>query len=179
MVSFAGSFLISRPELIDPNFDGSLTLVLEHNEDGAVGVIVNRPTTVKVADVFPEWADVVAEPALLFEGGPVETDSLIALGWGPHGESDLPLGLVGIDLEEQVPLVLAQGIERVRLFSGYAGWGVGQLEGELANGAWWVVPCELDDLFRSDPAEIWPSVLRRNGGELAWFAHYPTDHTLN
>lgn len=179
MRSLAGSFLISRPELADPNFDGTLTLILEHDEDGALGVVINRPTEVSVADAYPEWANVADEPPMIFQGGPVETDSLIALGWGQRLEGELPLGLASIDLEEQVPLVVAEGLERLRIFAGYAGWGGGQLEGELANGAWWVVPCLLDDVFLVDPDRLWAIVLRRNGGEMAWFAHYPKDPSVN
>ncbi len=179
MRSLAGSFLISRPELSDPNFDGTLTLILEHDEEGALGVVVNRPSAIAISEVYPEWAGVVNEPAVLFDGGPVETDSLIALGWGANLAGDLPLGIASVDLEAQVPLVVADGLERLRIFAGYAGWGGGQLEGELANGAWWTVPCLVEDLFRPDPEGIWPTVLRRNGGEMAWFAHYPQDPSLN
>ncbi len=179
MQSLAGSFLISRPEQADPNFDGTLTLLLEHNEEGALGVVVNRPTSLPVAEPFPTWADAVTEPPVIFEGGPVEQDSLISLGWGQRAAGDLVLGLHSVDLNEQVPLVKAAGIERVRIFAGYAGWGGGQLEGELANGAWWVVPAIVDDVFRPDPANAWATVLRRSGGELAWYAHFPTDPSLN
>ncbi len=179
MRSLAGSLLVSRPELADPNFDGTLTLILEHDEEGAIGVVVNRPSHVEITDAYPEWANVADLPSVLFEGGPVETDSLIALGWGERLDGDLPMGLTSIDLEQQVPLVIAEGLERLRIFAGYAGWGGGQLEGELANGAWWVVPCIVEDLFRPDPEGIWATVLRRSGGELAWFAHYPKDPSLN
>ncbi|MEZ5377625.1 MAG: YqgE/AlgH family protein [Acidimicrobiales bacterium] len=179
MRSLAGSFLISRPELADPNFDGTLTLILEHDEDGALGVVINRPTEVLVAEAYPGWDSVAEAPAVIFQGGPVETDSLIALGWGERMDGDLPLGLTSVDLEEQVPLVVADGLEKLRIFAGYAGWGGGQLEGELANGAWWVVPCLRDDVFLADPERLWAMVLRRNGGEMAWFAHYPKDPSLN
>ncbi len=179
MHSLAGSILVSRPELADPNFDGTLTLLLEHNEDGALGVIINRPSDLSVADAFPDWADVVAEPSAIFAGGPVERDGVIALGWGASLAGELALGLASVDLSEQVPLARAAGLERLRIFAGYAGWAAGQLEGELATGAWWVVAATTDDVFRPDPENIWSSVLRRSGGELAWYAHLPTDASLN
>lgn len=179
MHSLAGCFLVSRPELADPNFDGTLTLLLEHDEHGALGVIVNRPSDLAVVDAFPDWVDVVDAPAVIFDGGPVEQDGIIALGWGPQLAGELALGLESVDLGEQVPLVVATGVERLRIFGGYAGWAGGQLEGELATGAWWVVQATVDDLFRPDPENTWARVLRRNGGELAWYAHLPTDASMN
>lgn len=179
MPSLAGSLLVSRPEMADPNFDGTLTLLLEHDAEGAIGVIVNRPGPVPVADTFPDWVELSGSPPVIFSGGPVEQDGLVALGWGPDLVGDLGLGLISVDLSEQVPFVMASGVDRVRLFAGYAGWGGGQLEGELANGAWWVVPGAIDDVFCVEPTRLWSTVLRRNGGELAWYAHFPRDPSLN
>jgi putative transcriptional regulator len=179
MHSLAGSLLVSRPESADPNFGGTLTLLLEHSTEGALGVIINRPTDLLVADTLPEWSDLVDPPGCIFSGGPVETDGLIALGWGHAMPGQLALGLASIDLTEQVPLALATGVERVRIFAGYAGWAGGQLEGEMATGAWWVVPANVDDVYGSDPENLWARVLRRNGGEMAWYAHVPPDPSLN
>ena len=176
--SLVGQLLVSRPDLHDPNFDGTITLLLEHNEAGALGIILNRPSDLDVDDPFPGWSGVATEPAVIFAGGPVERDGLIALGRGPEA-GELPLGLHSVDLEAQPELVAASGVQEVRIFAGYAGWGTGQLEGEMASGAWWAVEAHVDDVFFAEPERLWPTVLRRTGGELRWFAHFPSDVSLN
>lgn len=177
--SLEGRLLVSRPELHDPNFDGTITLLLEHNEAGALGVVLNRPLDVAVRDAFESWDDLADEPSVLFEGGPVQRDALVALGWGPAAPGGLPLGLTSIDLDLQPALVRGSGIERLRLFAGYAGWGGGQLEGELAMGAWWITDAGVDDVFCHDPSSLWSTVLWRSGGDLRWFAHLPSDPSMN
>lgn len=196
--SLAGRLLVSRPELHDPNFDGTITLLLEHNEHGAFGLVLNRPTTVVCRDSLPRWSDLVSAPGVVFSGGPVQPEAAIALSRPAagfvavdHADSTdsvavdgddrggtLPLGLVSIDLDAQ-PELVAPEITELRIFSGYAGWGGGQLEGELAMEAWWVTDAELDDVFSTDPSGLWAKVLRRSGGDLQWYAHLPEDPSLN
>ena len=89
------------------------------------------------------------------------------------------LGAHSVDLDAQPALVAAEGVSGVRVFAGYAGWAAGQLEGEIATKQWWVVDATIDDLFTDDPDGLWARVLKRQGGELAWYAHYPSDPTLN
>ena len=174
-----GRLLVSRPELHDPNFDGTITLLLEHNVDGAFGLVLNRPLEVAVDGSLPRWAGFVGPPPVVFEGGPVERGGVVALGWGPSIEGPLPHGLTSVDLDDQPELVLGSGIDRVRIFAGYAGWGAGQLEGELAMGAWWVTDAQIDDVFGSEPSQLWAKVLWRSGGDLRWFAHLPPDPSVN
>ena len=176
--SMEGRLLVSRPDLHDSNFDGTITLLLEHNEAGALGVVLNRPSELLVDDPFPGWSELTAGPAVIFGGGPVERNGLWALGRSKQ-DGLLPLGLHSVDLDEQLALVRAAGIDTVRIFAGYAGWGSGQLEGELAMGAWWLADAELGDVFCPDPDQLWPRVLRRSGGELKWYAHFPSDASLN
>ena len=109
----------------------------------------------------------------------VQRDGLVALGWGATSQGPLPLGLCSVDLDHQPELVRGTGVERVRIFAGYAGWGGGQLEGELAMGAWWVTDAAVDDVFCAEPARLWSTVLRRSGGDLKWFAHFPSDPSVN
>lgn len=175
--SLSGQLLISRPAVHADAFDGTITLLLEHNDEGALGLILNRPSELLVEDAFPAWAEVTSPPAVVFAGGPVERNSLIALGASSEADGDLVFGLHTIDLDLQPDAGPAVG--RVRIFAGYAGWGAGQLEGEIANQAWWVVDGMVSDLFDGEPLNLWASVLRRNGGELAWFAHFPDDASLN
>lgn len=176
-VSLSGQLLISKPAVHADAFDGTITLLLEHNADGALGLILNRPSELLIEDAFPAWAATASEPAVVFAGGPVERNSLIALGATPEADGDLVFGLHTLDLDS--PNSTDPPIDRARIFAGYAGWGAGQLEGEIGNQAWWVVDGHLGDLFSPEPLDLWAAVLRRNGGELAWFAHFPDDASLN
>jgi len=173
----SGQLLISKPAVHADAFDGTITLLLEHNAEGALGLILNRPSELLIEDAFPAWADVATDPAVVFAGGPVERNSLIAIGASPDADGELVFGLHTLDLDE--PFGAEASIDRVRIFAGYAGWGAGQLEGEIANEAWWLVDGLVSDLFSGDPFELWAAVLRRNGGEMAWFAHFPDDASLN
>lgn len=180
--SLAGRLLVSRPELHDPNFDGTITLLLDHDDHGAFGLILNRPTMAACREVLPRWSDLVSAPGVVFSGGPVQPEALIALargGSGAESGTELPLGLVSVDLDGQPGLARSAGMSDLRLFSGYAGWGSGQLEGELAMDAWWVTDAVADDVFCSDPSGLWARVLRRSGGDLQWYAHMPEDPSLN
>ncbi len=182
--SFAGDLLVSRPDMTDPNFDGTLTFLLEHGDDGAVGIMLNRPSGLAVADAFPGWTDLTPPPSCVFVGGPVQTNAIIALGrYRPDAVASdalgLPGDLVSVDLDEQPALARADGLTDLRIFAGYAGWGAGQLEGEIANDAWWVVPGFASDVFTDRPESLWTEVLRRNGGDLRWFAHLPSDPSSN
>ncbi|MDH3294386.1 MAG: YqgE/AlgH family protein [Acidimicrobiia bacterium] len=179
-LSLAGKILVARPDIQHDTFGSTLTLVLEHGSEGALGVVINRPMwrSPMVAS-FPDWDELDADPGLIFHGGPVDQDALIALG-RPSGEpGELVLGAHPVDLDDQPALVRAQGISSVRVFAGYAGWHRGQLENEIAQDGWWVVDATIDDLFTDDPETLWVRVLQRQGGELAWYAHYPRDPSLN
>ena len=126
--SLSGQLLVSKPALHDPNFDGTITLLLEHNGDGALGLIINRPSELLIEDAFPVWAPIAAAPGVVFAGGPVERNSLIALAASPEADGELALGLHSLDLDDTAGLSRPE-IDRLRVFAGYAGWGAGQLEG--------------------------------------------------
>ncbi len=182
--SYAGELLVSRPDMVDPNFDGTITYLLEHGADGAVGVVLNRPSELPVGDAFPDWTDLCSQPGQIFHGGPVQTNAIIALGrhlpGAPAaGEFDLPAGLVSVDLDEQPALLQGAGLAEMRIFAGYAGWGAGQLEGEIANGAWWILPGITDDVFTGAPDRLWQTVMGRAGPEFRWFANLPSDPSVN
>jgi putative transcriptional regulator len=174
--------LVASPPLADPNFDRTVVLLLEHGAGGAIGVVLNRPSELPVAEAIPGWEMLVAEPARVFAGGPVAEDAAIALGSArrPDGGAGwAPLvGEVGtIDLHRD-PFDVISDIAAVRIFAGYAGWGPGQLEREVAEQAWVVIPAQPDDVL--GPAEdLWRRVLLRQGGRLAWLANAPIDATLN
>lgn len=179
-VSLAGRILVARPEVHADGFSSTLTLILEHGSEGALGVVINRPLADSpLVDIFPDWDELDLGPGVLFEGGPVDQDALIAIGRpsGPPGE--LVLGAHPVDLDQQPALVRAQGVSAVRIFAGYAGWYPGQLEREMASDGWWLVDATIDDLFCTEPETLWTRVLKRQGGDLEWFAHYPADVRLN
>jgi putative transcriptional regulator len=187
---YVGGLLVATPLLDDPNFRRGVVLVLEHDEDGGtLGVMLNRPSEVSVTQVLPSWDSLVSGPSVLFEGGPVQTDSALALASVPSGEEPLgwrrlhagtsavsKLGTVDLDAP---PEILAGEITQMRIFAGYAGWTAGQLEAEIREGSWYVVDAEPGDTFDSRPANLWRSVLRRQRGELAFVATCPDDPKLN
>lgn len=182
-----GNLLIASPTLSDPHFARTIVLLLDAGHDGALGVVLNRPSQVTVGEVLAGWADVVSGPGVLFQGGPVETDSALAIAdvAVTDRDEDEPVGWrrvfanVGlVDLDAPVEL-LAPAFSGLRIFAGYAGWSAGQLEDEIAEGAWYVVPAESHDAFQADPDRLWVEVLRRQGGQLAMLATMPVEPNLN
>lgn len=178
-----GSLLIAAPTMNDPHFARTIVLLLDAGHEGALGVVLNRPTDLGVAEVLAPWASVVSGPDVLFEGGPVETDSALAVAYVEA--DDEPVGWrrafanTGlVDLDAPVEIVAA-AVSQLRIFAGYAGWSSGQLEGEIAEGAWYVVPAEATDPFHADPSGLWSTVLRRQGGQLAMLATMPAEPTMN
>ncbi|MFF4955088.1 YqgE/AlgH family protein [Streptomyces chattanoogensis] len=217
--SLTGRLLVATPALADPNFDRAVVLLLDHDEEGSLGVVLNRPTPVGVADILAPWAALAGEPGVVFQGGPVSLDSALGVAVVPGGASgeggaapaqsgaragggdpaaegaaadtdqatrgDEPLGwrrvhgAIGLVDLEAPPELLAAVLGSLRIFAGYAGWGPGQLEDELVEGAWYVVESEPGDVSSPDPEQLWRAVLRRQRNELAMVATYPDDPSLN
>lgn len=180
--SAAGRLLVATPPLVDPNFDRTVVYLLEHNDQGALGVVINRPTGQDELPGLDAWIEASARPGVVFNGGPVEPDALIGVAWAPGDEEDgwasRRNGLGTVDLSRD-PDELSPQPQRVRLFRGYSGWAPWQLDGELEAGAWIVLDAEAEDLFTGSPDELWRSVLRRQGGRLAWVADAPDDLSAN
>jgi len=177
-----GRLLVATPPLVDPNFDRSVVLMLEHGEEGALGIILNRPTEATLSAVLPDWQSHASAPGVVFSGGPVAPEAVIALARGGAGTDEgwVPvLDDVGSVDVGQEPADLGFPIDALRVFVGYAGWGPGQLEGELEEQAWFVVPTLPSDPFSGQPENLWRDVLRRQRGRVAMFAHYPPDPTTN
>lgn len=273
VTSLTGRLLVATPVLADPNFDRAVVLLLDHDEEGSLGVVLNRPTPVDVSDILAPWAALAGEPGVVFQGGPVSLDAALGVavvptggegrarataarggtesdtsgadggagpgadtgadvaastdgteadgegdaaagpagggparldsgdgdgdggdggdrdrddaGDGDEGESDGPLGwrrvhgAIGLVDLEAPPELLAAELGSLRIFAGYAGWGPGQLENELSEGAWYVVESEPGDVSSPEPEGLWRSVLRRQRSELAMVATYPDDPSLN
>lgn len=180
-----GRLLVATPPLDDPNFDRAVVYMLEHHHEGAIGVVINRPTEELLEDPLDRWEDLQAPPGSVFLGGPVETDAFIALAdaKSPVTETSDELSpvlgrVVSADLTTD-PAIVAALVNSVRVFRGYAGWGPGQLEGEIEAGAWLVLDAEPGDVFAAAPDHLWRTILRRQGGRLAWLADAPDDLSTN
>ncbi len=180
MESLRGNLLVASPALQDPNFVRSVVLITEHGEEGAMGIVLNRPADAEVEEVLPELAPIaVAEP--VFVGGPVQPESLVVLGEFTDPDkaawiivADVGLVSASTDLDE-----LPDAVRRGRVYAGFSGWGPGQLEAELEEEAWFVEPPIPPELFPEDPATLWSDVLARKGGEYALVARMPEDPSVN
>ncbi len=182
--SIRGRLLVATPVLSDPNFARTVVLVLQHDdEDGAMGVVLNRPSGRSVDDHLAGWGVVAPEPAEVFVGGPVGAEVAIAAATTPRpgplpDEIDALTDLVGVvDLRLDPSTLLDRVV--VRVFAGYAGWSPGQLEDEIAEDAWWVVDADRDDLVTSDPRGLWRRVLRRQRDHRALLSTWLDDPTRN
>lgn len=181
--SLRGRLLVATPLLGAGVFERTVVLLLEHGtDDGAVGVVLNRPSDLDLGGPMPAWREAAADPPVVFLGGPVSQGGAICLGWAASAAAagwEPLVGQVGvIDLSRRPEEVLA-GVQRVRVFTGYAGWAPGQLEGELDAEAWVVADAEPGDALSAEPDVLWRAVLRRQGGEVAWLANAPDDPSLN
>lgn len=179
----AGKLLVATPGLLDPNFRRTVVLVLRHDDDGALGVVLNRPVAVPTGEALPAWHDAVTPPATLFQGGPVGLDGALGVATLVPGASSEavdplvgPFGLVDLDAD---PADALSGVTGVRVFVGYAGWSGGQLEAEVAAGDWYVLDARPGDLTTPEPGLLWRRVLRRQGGALAIVSTFPEDPSLN
>lgn len=180
----SGRLLVASPTLEDANFRRTVILMLDHGEDGALGLVVNRPMEVEVSSVLPAWQPYTTAPGRLFQGGPVQLDSALGLVAIPGGGAEpvgvrLLIGSVGLVDLDAPPEVIVSGLAGLRIFAGYAGWAAGQLEGEISEGAWYVIDSEPRDAFTDSPERLWGEVLRRQRSQLAMVSTYPDDPSLN
>jgi putative transcriptional regulator len=180
----AHRLLIAAPSLADPEFFRTVVFLIEHDDTGTVGVIINRPSHTPVGHILPDWQDVMSEPPVVFNGGPVQRDGALGLGRlagsadAGNGLRAVSGGLALVDLDADAGEV-SVGAQSLRVFAGHAGWGVGQLEAEVASGGWFVVAGGLDDVFSPSPGTLWRSVLRRQPAPLSLLSTFPVDVGLN
>jgi len=173
--SLRGQLLIAAPQLID-YFRRTVVLVIEHTDEGAMGVVLNRPTSAEVSELVPDLAELAGEDAVVHAGGPVAPDAVIALGdFEQPEQAGTPIsGTLGLlDPDQPDP-----ALRRLRVYAGYAGWAPGQLDAELGQEAWIVEQAAPDDPFGSR-ADLWAALLARKGGSYALLASMPSDPTLN
>ena len=182
MDSLRGQLLIASPVLVDPNFHRTVLLIAEHTDEGAMGLVLNRPAETLVADAVPDLSELADAGAPVYVGGPVASDSVIVLA-----EFDEP-SLAGVLLDDDLGFVgsasadldeVAGGVRRARVFAGHSGWGPGQLESELEEESWIVEPPRREEIFSEDPESLWAAVLRRKGREYALLSTMPPDPSVN
>jgi putative transcriptional regulator len=178
--SLRGQLLIAGPSLVDPNFWRTVVLVGEHSDEGALGVVLNRPSETPVGEAVPELADLADQMGTVHVGGPVQSSAVVVLAdfENPEEAGSLVVDSIGFLSTEVDPESLGE-VRRARVYVGYAGWGPGQLDGELEEGSWIVEPALAEDVFTSDPDGLWSNVLRRKGGPFSVLASMPPDPSLN
>lgn len=179
--SLRGQLLVAGPDLLDPNFRRSVLIVGEHGEEGAMGVVLNRASPVSVADAVPPLAELVDAEELVYVGGPVQPQAIVVLGEfrDPGEAAALVLGAIGFLPAEIETAADVGSLHRARVFAGYAGWGPGQLEEEIAEESWIVTAALPEDVFTDEPDHLWSTVLRRQGGPFAVLALMPPDPSRN
>jgi putative transcriptional regulator len=181
MESVRGQLLIAGPGLLDPNFWRTVVLVVEHSEEGAFGIVLNRPSETSVEDAATELAELVQPNEPLFIGGPVQPSAVIVLGRfeDPNEAALLAFDDVGVLGTGASADELAAGLRTGRAFVGHSGWGSGQLDAELERGDWILEPAKLEDAFSTEARLLWSEVLTRKGGSYALVARMPADPSMN
>ena len=180
MQTLRGHLLIAGAGLIDPNFRRAIVLIGHHDEEGAVGVVLNRPSETTVWDAVPSLGPLVGPEDLVFVGGPVQPQAAVLMAEfeRPEEAEVLAFDRIGF-VTGEVEAGSVEGLGRVRVFAGYAGWGAGQLEAEMEQESWITEPARPEDVFSDDPEQLWEAVLRRKGGKFALMATMPFDPSTN
>jgi putative transcriptional regulator len=179
--SLAGQLLLASPALLDPNFSRTVVLVGVHSEEGALGVVLNRPSGVTVEEAVPQLGETVSGSEPVYIGGPVQPASVVLLAEfsDPEPAGMLVVGRIGFPAADADMEQLAQATTRRRVFAGFAGWGEGQLDAEVDQGDWIAHSALPEDVFTQLPDELWSSVMRRKGGSYALLARMPLDPSVN
>jgi putative transcriptional regulator len=179
--SMTGQLLLASPALRDPNFSRTVVLVSVHTAEGAMGVVLNRPSEVTVSEAVPQLQETVAEEEPVYVGGPVQPSSIVFLAefLDPSPAGLLVFGRIGFPAPDAGIEELAEATARRRVFAGYAGWGEGQLDAEIEEGDWIAQAALPEDVFTDLPEELWSRVLTRKGGSYALIARMPSDPSVN
>jgi putative transcriptional regulator len=179
--STRGQLLIAGPTVEDPNFWRTVILVVEHSTDGALGLVLNRPSETTVGEVVPQLSELVDPREEVLIGGPVQPGSIIVLAefLDPGQAALIAFDAVGVMGADSEPDDLIDRLASARAFAGHTGWGPGQLESELERGDWILEPARRPDAFCADPEELWSTVLQRKGGSYALLARMPVDPSTN
>ena len=181
MDSTRGKLLIAGPKLQDPNFWRTVVLVIEHSDEGALGLVLNRRSDTSVSDAIPQLSELVEPTEDVFVGGPVQPSSVIILAQfeDPEDAALIAFADVGVLAAGTESGDHGTGLRRGRAFVGHAGWGPGQLDSELEREDWILEPALREDAFTAEPDDLWSSVLARKGGSYALIARMPPDPSVN
>lgn len=182
----AGTLLLANTDLLEPTFRRSVIYVVEHNDGGTLGVVLNRASETAVYNVLPQWAKLATKPKTMHIGGPVKRDAALCLatlraGIDPAGVPGLRHvqgRIVMVDLDAD-PDSIAPVVEGVRIFAGYSGWTIGQLEGEIERDDWIVLSALPTDVLAEPRVDLWGRVLRRQPMPLSLMATHPIDLSRN
>jgi putative transcriptional regulator len=181
MQSLRGKLLIAPPTLVDPNFARTVVLVAAHDDEGALGLVLNRPLEVPLAEISPVLESLADPGSTLHRGGPVAPDAAVVLAdfRDPSLAALMIFGTVGFPNAECELRDLATGARRARVFAGHSGWGPGQLDGEMREDGWIIGQLAPDELWQPDSTQLWSTALRRKGGSYALLARMPEDPSVN
>jgi putative transcriptional regulator len=182
MESLRGKLLIASPKIVDPNFRRVVVYMAEHTDEGALGLVLNRPAETTVSEAVPDLGWLAEGEDAVWVGGPVAASSVIVVAQFAEPDTvptliEDDLGFVPADVEDRE--AFAAGVRRARVFAGHSGWGPGQLESELEEDSWIIEPARREDVFTADPKALWSRVLRRKGSEYVLLATMPMDPSLN
>lgn len=182
----AGTLLLANTNLFEPTFRRSVIFVVEHNDGGTLGVVLNRASDTAVYNVLPQWAKLASKPKTMFVGGPVKRDAALCLGTlkagvspeGVRGLRHVAGRIVMVDLDAE-PDDIEPLLEGLRIFAGYSGWTIGQLEGEVERDDWIVLSALASDVLADSREDLWAKVLRRQPLPLSMLATHPIDVSRN
>ena len=181
MDTLKGQLLLASPALFDPNFRRAVVLVTEHNEEGAAGLVLNRPSETAVADAVPDLLPLVDVEEPVYVGGPVQESAVLVLAEfdDPDEAAMLIVDDVGFVPGDGDFELIAGATRNARVFAGYAGWGPGQLEAELEESSWIIDAIPGNGLFPERGDDLWAEVLRDKGGVYRVVALMPEDPSVN
>lgn len=184
MQSLQGQFLIASPHLPDPNFLRTVVLMVQHDDEGALGLVLTRPTELTMSAMWKEVAEEeIDDESLVFLGGPVQGPLMAIHSHPPASEIEIVPGVYFASDREHIETLVRENIEPKRIFIGYSGWGQHQLEAEMDAGGWLLLPAEADQVFTTDVDRLWKDVTGKIGADIMRSTLHlkgmPTDPTMN
>lgn len=179
-----GIFLVAKPSLRDPNFSQTVILLCEHGEEGALGVVVNRPTEMNITEVLPQVPILEGQDHMVFSGGPVQRNHLLILYQTRDSPDDTHQVFDGVYLGGNMSIledILKNPLnpDNFRTFMGYSGWAPGQLEAEMETGSWLTLPADSSLMFDRHHSLLWSDILQRLGSEYSIYTDMPSDPQMN